>query len=450
MLVNGTDQALFSLLARYDRQMLEDFDVFLLDGGIGTSELHPEKLSQWAAEDLSYVADPARGLRPLLANSLFDLSVSACDLTGYTLATDAGGRIFRDAALRFEKETAAISAAAAAVNWIQSLRNLTNTQEQAFAVVSAAAAGGDFDEAANAAKKLSQKLSEAAAAAEQAQAAANAVNKLAGGSEKPAFERLSATEATAEETFVKEVFTGDSRMLVSAPTGIWDEETAEEAFAGDSPPVPYGLTESVPFLNMIVSSPILSLTLTDAQSLSWRSVRAEALFSNRRHRQGLGVLEVPESGDSITDRFLYNEYLLSHLGNRKSPQKDAALFCPVEYLIAGSTEDAKNVEGVIHRILIFREGVNVVCLLKDPIKRSLVQSAGFALALAAGHPGLEKEFSVSLAAAWAYAESLVDIRGLFLGKRNCFLKDSAHWQVELTDLSAFFSGGLDRLVKGSA
>ena len=417
MLVNGTDQALFSLLARYDRQMLEDFDVFLLDGGCGTSDLHPEILSKWASDDLSYLADPSRGLWPLSAKSLFELSVEECDLTGYTLVTDAGGRIFRDAALRYQKETAAISAAAAAINWIQSLKNLTDAQEQAFAAVSAASAGGDLKEASKAAKSVEKRLSEAASAAANAQAAANGSGGLAGSSGAP-------------------VKTGELR---------------EDGGAASAPqPVPAGLAETMPFLNMIVSSPILSLTLSASSGCSWRSVKAEELFSGRSHRQGLGVLEIPQSGDSLTDKYLYNEYLLSHLGNRQDVQKNAALYCPAEYLVIGRTEDAKNVEGVINRILLFREGVNLVYLLNDPIKNATLKAAGTTLAMAAGQPEIANELSTALAAAWAYAESLLDIRGLFLGKRNCFLKDSAHWQLGLSDFPAFFSGGIDRLVKGAA
>ena len=399
MLVNGADQALFSLLARYDRQMLEDFDVFLLDGGCGTSELHPEKLSRWVSDDLSYIADPSRGLWPLSSKSLFELSATACDLTGYTLATDAGGRIFRDAALRYQKETGLIHAAAGAVNWIRSLKDLSDAQEQAFAAVSAASAAGDLDAAKEAAKQASRRLSETAAAAAGAQTAV-------GGS----VEKMSA----------------------------------------DVSPPPSGLAETMPFLNMILSYPILSLTISDASSLSWRSAKAGEIFSNRPHRQGVGILEIPQGGDGLTDRFLYNEYLLSHIGNRRDVQKNAALYCPAEYLVIGSTEDAKNVEGVINRILLFREGVNYVYLLSDPVKNAALRTAGLTLAAAVGQPEIANELATALAAAWAYAESLVDLRGLFLGKRNCFMKDSAHWQLGIADIPAFFTGGVDHLVKGSS
>lgn len=443
MLVNGSDQALFSLLARYDRQMLEDFDVFLLDGGCGTSELHPEKLSRWALDDLSYIANPARGLWPLSSKSLLDLSVEACDLTGYTLITDAGGRIFRDAALRYQKETGLITSAAAAVNWIRSLKNLSDAQEQAYAVVAAASASGDLDEARKAARQVSGRLAEAAAAAANAQTAAGGAG----------IETMSALRRTGsfreDRTGYFEKLTGGFaagvRNLVFEKEG---NAYAEEMAAG-APNVPAGLSDTMPFLSMIVASPILTLTITDASSLSWRSAKAGELYGNRPHRQGMGILEIPRSGDDPMDKFLYNEYLLSHLGNRKDVQEDAALYCPAEYLIVGSTEDARNVEGVINRILLFREGVNLVFLLNDPVKSAMLKTAGLTIATVAGQPEIANELATALAAAWAYAESLVDIRGLFLGKRNCFLKDSAHWQLGLGDFPAFFGGGIDHLVKGS-
>lgn len=474
MLENGTDQALFSLLARYDRQMLEDFDVFLLDGGCGTSDFHPEKLSQWAADDLSYIANPSRGRWPFSAKSLFDLSVEACDLTGYTLVTDAGGRIFRDAALRYEKETYVIKTAAAAVNWITSLKDLTDVQMQAYTVVFSALNGGNMDDARAAAENASRQMSEKAAKAADAQAAVSGGGGLAGSGEK-----MSAVAGEYEKSFslsAAQIPTGtgknenlsfDDRNFFLSGTKLSaaageskavfeqmavdeeEESLAGETFAGEASSVPTGLAEAMPLLSTITSSPILVLTLTDASSMSWRSVWQGELYRSRKHRQGMGVLEVPQSGDSLLDKYMYNEYLLSHLGNRKNPQKDAALFCPAEYLVFGRTEDAKNVECVINQILLFREGVNIAYLMYDPAKNALLKTAGLVLATAAGQPEAANEMAMGLAAAWAYAESLVDLRGLFLGKRNCFLKDSAHWQLDLSDLPAFLTGGLDRLVKGA-
>ena len=432
-LVLGTDQALFSLLAGYDRKMLDDFDVFFLDGGCGTSAFHLEKLCQRVEGDLAYAADPGKGLWPFAAKSLFEVTPTSVGFTGYTLASDAGGRIFRDAALRYQKETIGIQAAGAAVSYLASLQSLTEVQHNAGSTVTAATAEGHLSQAQDAANGFAGELAAAAQNTANAQAAARSAGNMQ-------------SEESLLRTSLNRIVYDDEERRKSEEEAL---QNSFEKLSGADVVVTEGIGNVMPYLNVIMQSPILGFTLGDASSVLWKSVPASELYGRRGHEQGVGVREIPEGGDSISDKYLYNEYLLGHLGNRRAVEKDAALLCPAEYLVAGRTDDAANVEAVLQRILLMREGVNLLYLLLDPVKSTTLKTTGFTIAVFLGQPEMADTLATGLAAAWAYAESLVDLRGLFLGKRNCLLKDSAHWQLGLADLPRMLDGTIDGLVKGA-
>ena len=107
------DLALFSCLARYDRDLFEEFDVFFVDGGCETASFRPDKIGSRFEEDFSANLTPAAGFRGVFGRDLLSLRLKSQGMTGYTLATDAEGDVFAAQAVRFMKDTLGVSAAAA-------------------------------------------------------------------------------------------------------------------------------------------------------------------------------------------------------------------------------------------------------------------------------------------------------------------------------------------------
>ena len=103
-LANSVDQALFSTFAQYDRDLLENFDVFFIDGSCGTDSLCPLMLSDRIEDAMSYILHPKKG-RIAGGGNLLALSRKESYLTGYTLATDVNGQIFASSAIEYMKET---------------------------------------------------------------------------------------------------------------------------------------------------------------------------------------------------------------------------------------------------------------------------------------------------------------------------------------------------------
>ena len=67
----------------------------------------------------------------------------------------------------------------------------------------------------------------------------------------------------------------------------------------------------------------------------------------------------------------------------------------------------------MNKLLLLREGVNFVYILADGEMRHSAEL--LAAAIAGGAPGVTTALTAALLAAWAYGESLLDVRILLAG-----------------------------------
>ncbi len=93
-IVDALDIGLYSLFAQYDRDLLEEFDLFFLDGAFDTGELRLDAVYNIVKEYME----------PVLEQNFTDLTVKAGGLTGYSLATDHEGEAFCQQAVQAERE----------------------------------------------------------------------------------------------------------------------------------------------------------------------------------------------------------------------------------------------------------------------------------------------------------------------------------------------------------
>lgn len=106
-LANAVDQGMFSLFARYDRDLLEKYDVFFIDGSCGASGLHLGRCYDRVTDAMSYLLNPEKG-NPLGGKSLIHPVFEGGSVTGFTLASDLDGAVFAAQALDYMNETAVI------------------------------------------------------------------------------------------------------------------------------------------------------------------------------------------------------------------------------------------------------------------------------------------------------------------------------------------------------
>ena len=114
-------------------------------------------------------------------------------------------------------------------------------------------------------------------------------------------------------------------------------------------------------------------------------------------------------------KILVLEYAESNFSNYCSPKENHAYSYELEYLIGGHEEERKNLEEVVNRLLLYRCASNVTYLLSD--REKMLQSETIAAALAGftGNPAIIKTVQIAVVGAWAYIESIQDIRALLMG-----------------------------------
>ena len=104
----------------------------------------------------------------------------------------------------------------------------------------------------------------------------------------------------------------------------------------------------------------------------------------------------------------------------------------MEYLLCGKESDEKNLKATVNKLLLLREGVNFVYILADGEMRHSAEL--LAAAIAGGAPGVTTALTAALLAAWAYGESLLDVRILLAGGKVPAVKTKESFQLTLENL----------------
>ena len=111
LMASGASMALDSLFASYDNQLLSSFGVLLYDGSRGTDYIE-SKLTEY----LSYTTDTSKGLAITGANDVYGINLEGTSVTRIIKATDAGGLIWQDMVVDYEKYAKPIDMAADYLN----------------------------------------------------------------------------------------------------------------------------------------------------------------------------------------------------------------------------------------------------------------------------------------------------------------------------------------------
>ncbi len=184
---------------------------------------------------------------------------------------------------------------------------------------------------------------------------------------------------------------------------------------------------------------VVSLAVPDPSSVSVKSVDLDKYMSHRENNKGTGLDE--EESLSVTDRMLLNQYFVEKTGCYTKPKDDGLLKYQLEYLIAGKDNDYDNLESCGRTLLFWREASNFAYIMTDSAKVEEAQALALILSSVILMPELEEPFKMSILFAWSFAESVSDMRRLYLGGRVPLVKDAESWHLSLTNL-AFFRDNL--------
>ncbi len=204
-------------------------------------------------------------------------------------------------------------------------------------------------------------------------------------------------------------------------------------------------------IESIRGTSILNLVIDDSSQISKAKINLEHMASHRTLVKGSGAYS---QGDTNIDanRLLVGEYILemfkygsfstkSKSVNNVEDQKNNNLQYELEYILEGKSSDIENLEGVVNSILLLRTGVNYLCLCGSATKQGEAQALALAIATVSGAPYLEAVLKESLLLAWAYAESVVEVKSLLQGGRLPLVKSEMDWNLQLSKLLTFGKDG---------
>ncbi len=180
---------------------------------------------------------------------------------------------------------------------------------------------------------------------------------------------------------------------------------------------------------------ILGMVVEDTQSLSTQKVDLSDSLLKRECERGTAGEE--ESVDWY-EKVLALEYLDQYFSDYTSPAEGHAFSYELEYVLCGKEEDRANLEGAVNRLLLVREAGNVAHILSDSEKLNYALMIAEALAGFTGNPAIVKVVQIGIVGAWAYMESIQDVRALLSGDKIALIKSKDQWTVQVGNLLESF------------
>lgn len=192
--------------------------------------------------------------------------------------------------------------------------------------------------------------------------------------------------------------------------------------------------EDNPFrwLDNMKNTGLLTLVAPDVSALSQRSVMIEKLASGRTLQEG--HYGKPAVG-GVTERLLFNAYLTEHFVNFSENNTEKTLVYEQEYLVGGQAADKDNLEAACRKILNIRMAINYMYLLTDTAKQAEAGALATGICSLFASPYIAEVVKHALLIAWAYGESIVDVRVLLKGKKIAVVKTAGNWQLQISNLT---------------
>ena len=174
---------------------------------------------------------------------------------------------------------------------------------------------------------------------------------------------------------------------------------------------------------------ILYLVTEDASQISDRVINTANYVSHRDCSRGTGAAAAKT--DSAVDEVLFQEYLFEKCACYTDTRESGELSYEIEYILGGKSSDMENLKWVAGRLILLREVANVSYLYTDKQKMEEADLLAWGLSIVALKPQLQPMIKNSVLFAWAYAESIQDVRLLLSGSKVPLLKTADTWHLSL-------------------
>ncbi len=361
---NLTGMGNFSLLGEFERNLLEEYEIFGLDGSYGSGTFGIYKTAQRFEEFLSYNVNPAKDLFSVWCFDPWNLGLTHSEISGYALLTDDKGEAFYQQAVSYMKANLGTGAVKALLEYVKDTDQIEKNQEE----------------------------------------------------------------------YEKNRKENDSRMsdLEDQKEQRLQEIESEQAEVGSVANPPQSETKN-PLLEIAKLRMRSTLSIvTGGKPLSQKAVTLTKLPSRQITKEG--SLELERIHKGVTADVLFREYLLNYFPNYLSQKEGEGLLYQLEYIIGGNSMDKRNLKSVADKLLLLREGMNYLYCVQNSQMNGSAQSLAVTLTGFLGMPALTAATKHALLLAWAYGESLIDVRTLLEGDKVPLTKDVSSWTLTLENL----------------
>ena len=177
---------------------------------------------------------------------------------------------------------------------------------------------------------------------------------------------------------------------------------------------------------------LAEIVLPRDRVISQKSVEGMAGVSGRTRQEGKGNLPSVEANAS--EKLYLIAYIPDHFKSYTKAEDDRPLEYEQEYLIGGKQNDMENLQIVLNKIRRFRMAPNFLYLQTDETKKAEAKVLAGIVSALLGNPGLTEVVAQGVLMAWAYGESIMDLRVLTAGGKVPSVKTKETWKLSLSGL----------------
>ena len=369
-----------SVCAEYQPLLWQQYGLLFLDGAYGTEEFSISYVLEHLDTYMEMGSGNAGTIQEVFSGlNLFGVKAGDVLLEGYALATDSEGELFLNYVAEREKENLSITVAADVYQEYKKGNELTQLH------------GGVEESIAKAQRVIGEVKSDWIAKWEL---------------EKKK-EELEEEPEESEEGAI-EFYLPDT----SGVEGVLDR--AETMFFNG----------------------ILNMIFTDSDKISTTVSKPESHLQFREKEEGNMHLK---TSDDWYQRILVLSYLERYFSNYVHAKEDHFLTYEMEYVLCGNHTERENLAETLEKIMLIREAANVAHVLQDKEKMEIVAGLAEVIGfMAGGNPAVVKVVEAGLVGAWAYMESILDVRSLVAGEEISLIKNEEEWTTNLSEILAVF------------
>lgn len=180
----------------------------------------------------------------------------------------------------------------------------------------------------------------------------------------------------------------------------------------------------------------LEQTIEGSEKISEADTDTKLLLSNRAFHTGDDLK--PENTHSYprADTVIFDEYILEKCNAWKNSVKESRMQYEAEYILFGQGADRDNLGRMAEALLFARQAANCISIFGDSAKCAEAETMASAAAIILLMPEAEEVIKTSILFAWAYTESLQDVKTLFSGGRVPLIKSSSEWKTSIFSIFA--------------